>query len=116
MRVRIETATRKQKDAALACAMSWLKEEAMPKVTRNVEAIVLWQLHTQFGFGKKRLLKFLEETSPMIQGMLEYYDFDKDADAIWTCEHKLKTELGIDLSQMESPFSTTIKVKKNGGC
>lgn len=111
MKVRLESATRKQKDAALSYAMKWLKEEALPKVTRNVEAIVLWQLHTQYGFGKKRLQEFLSETSPMIKGMLEYYDFNTDADAIWTCEHKLKTELGIDLSELDSPFTASVTLK-----
>ncbi len=112
MKCRMEVATRKQKDAALAYAMNWLKQEAMPKVTRNVEAIILWQLHKQFGFGKKRLLKFLKETSPMIQGMLDYYDFSTDADAIWVCEYKLKTELGIDLSEIDSPFGANLEVRK----
>lgn len=111
MKVRLDSATRKQKDAALAYALKWLKEEAMPKVTRNVEAIILWQLHEQFGFGKKRLEEFLSFTSPMIKSMLDYYDFTTDADAIWTCEHKLKTVLGIDLSQLDSPFSPSVRVK-----
>jgi hypothetical protein len=93
--------------------MSWLKDEAMPRVTRNVEAIVLWQLHEQFGFGKKRLLKFLEDTSPMIQGMLNDYQYDTDSDAIWVCEHKLKTELGINLDEIESPFGASIKVTRS---
>lgn len=113
MKVRLETATRKQKDAALAYALSWLKDEAMPRVTRNVEAIVLWQLHEQFGFGKKRLLKFLEETSPMIQGMLNDYQYETDSDAIWVCEHKLKTELGINLDEIDSPFGASIKVTRS---
>ena len=112
MKCRMEVATRKQKDAALAYAMSWLKDEAMPKVTRNVEAIVLWQLHEQFGFGKKRLLKFLEDTSPMIQGMLNDYQYETDSDAIWVCEHKLKMELGINLDEIDSPFGAKLEVRK----
>ncbi len=104
MKVRIERTTKKQKDEALSYAMNWLKGTAMPKVTRNVEAIILWQLHEQFGFGKKRLLKFLDNTMPMLTHMLDYYDYQTDEDAIWICEHKLKTVLGIDLNEINSPF------------
>ena len=112
MKCRMEIATRKQKEASLAYAMKWLREEAMPKVTRNVEAIILWQLHEQCGFGKKRIQQFLDKTAPMIKGMLEDYNWNKDEDAIWLCEYKLKNELGIDLAQIDSPFSGDIEVKK----
>lgn len=111
MKCRMEVATRKQKEASLAYAMKWLKEEAMPKVTRNVEAIILWQLHEQYGFGKKRLSQFLAETAPMINGMLDEYNWNADEDAIWLCEHRLKKELGIDLAEIESPFSARVEVK-----
>ena len=112
MRVKLETATKKQKEASLAYAMKWLKEEAMPKVTRNVEAIILWQLHEQYGFGKKRIQKFLAETAPMIMEMLDEYNWNADEDAIWLCEYKLKKELGIDLSKLDSPFSSEINLEK----
>ena len=84
--------------------MKWLKEEAMPMVTRNVEAIILWQMHEQLGFGRERLMRFFNNTAPMINGMLDEYNWDKDEDAIWLCEYKLKTELGIDLQAINSPF------------
>ena len=45
MKCNMEVATRRQKEAAKDYAMKWLKEEAMPMVTRNVEAIILWQMH-----------------------------------------------------------------------
>lgn len=112
MKCRLEVATKKQKEASIAYAMKWLREEAMPKVIRNVEAIILWQLHEQYGFGKKRIQQFLAETAPMITGMLDEYSWNSDEDAIWLCEYKLKTELGIDLSKLESPFSSEIELKK----
>lgn len=111
MKVRINMATKQQQRDAVAYGMKWLKDTALPKVTRNVEAIILWQLHEKYGFGKKRLLQFLEDTGPMISGMLDYYDFNTDSDAIWLCEHKLKTKLGIDLAHIEGPFSATVKLK-----
>lgn len=91
-------------------ALQWVKEDLLPMIAVNVEAIILWQLHENHGKGKKWLLNFLEETSPLINGMLDYYDYEKDADAIWICKHKLKTEVGIDLDKA-TPFNATLKLK-----
>ena len=110
MKVRIGKATKAQKNEAIEYAKQWLNS-VMPKVARNVEAIILLQLHEQCGFGKKRLQKFLNETAPMIKGMLEDYNWSSDEDAIWLCEHRLKKELGIDLAEIESPFSARVEVK-----
>lgn len=92
-------------------ALQWVKEAIMPMVTVNVEAIILWQLHANHGKGKKWLLNFLEETTSMINGMLDYYDYEKDDDAIWICKHKLKTELGIDVDEIVTNFKATLQLK-----
>ncbi len=110
MKVRIEKATRQQKEEAIAYAKKWL-DSVMPKVARNVEAIILLQLHEQLGFGKKRLQRFLDGTAPMITQMLEDYNWSSDEDAIWLCEHRLKKEVGIDLSEINSPFSAKVSIK-----
>lgn len=92
-------------------AFRWVNDDILPLITINVEAIVLWQLHEQYGFGKTRLLRFLDETTPLINNILEKYDYKKDDDAIWICKHKLKTEIGIDLDEIISPLNATIKFK-----
>ena len=92
-------------------ALQWVKEAILPMITVNVEAIILWQLHANHGKGKKWLLNFLEETTPMINGILDYYDYEKDDDAIWICKHKLKTELGIDLDEIVTNFKATLQLK-----
>ena len=92
-------------------ALQWVKEDILPMITANVEAIILWQLHVEHGKGKKWLLNFLEETTPMINGMLDYYDYDTDDDAIWICKHKLKTELGIDVDEAVNNFKATLQLK-----
>ncbi len=80
-------------------------------ITANVEAIILWQLHANHNKGKKWLLNFLEETTPMINGILDYYDYETDDDAIWICKHKLKTELGIDVDEIVTNFKATLQLK-----
>lgn len=82
----------------------------MPWVVENVEAIILWQLHEQCGYGVQRLKRFFDETAPMMNGILEYYNYKNDEDAIWVCKHKLK-EIGIDLDEMCSPFRANVEVK-----
>ena len=91
-------------------ALQWVKEDLLPMIAVNVEAIILWQLHEKHGKGKKWLLNFLDETTPLINGMLDYYDYEKDDEAIWICKHKLKTELGIDLDRANTPFNATLKL------
>lgn len=107
MRCNLSKMTAVQKKATEDYCKKWIKDEAMPLVTQNVEAIILWQLHEIFGFGKKRLMNFLDQTAPMIRGMLDEYCWDKDEDAIWLCKYKLRTELGIDLDKICSPFRET---------
>ena len=111
MKCRLQVATNKQKKAAADYAMMWVKKEVMPKVTRYVLSIILWQLHERYGFGKKRLQQFFAETAPMINGMLDEYNWNSDKDAIWLCEHKLRTELGIDLSKSDNPFTLENEVE-----
>ena len=81
----------------------------MPMVVQNVEAIILWQLHEEYGFGKRRLMRFFDATAPMMEGMLSYYNFKTDEDAIWLCKHNLK-ELGIDLDALKGPFYGKLEV------
>lgn len=107
MRVRLDTTTRKQKQQAF----EWVKTKVLPIVVRNVEAVIMLQLHDQLGWGKKRLQRFFDETSPMIMDILDDYNWESDEDAIWLCEHRLKKELGIDVEDIRFPFSGEIEMK-----
>ena len=84
-------------------------DQLMPMVVQNVEAIILWKLHEECGFGKKRLMRFFDATAPMMEGMLRYYNFKTDEDAIWLCKHHLK-EIGIDLDALKGPFYGKLEV------
>lgn len=108
MNVRIERTTRQQKEQAL----EWVKRKVLPLVVKNVEAIILLQLHDQCGYSKQRLQRFLDNTAPMIEGILNEYNWDEDEDAIWFCKKRLKEECGIDLDEIRSPFGGTLEVRK----
>ena len=45
----------------------------------------------------------------MMEGMLRYYNFKTDEDAIWLCKHHLK-EIGIDLDALKGPFYGKVEV------
>lgn len=108
MKVRIPKLTCAQK-AEIADEARRQIDRIMPMVVQNVEAIILWQLHEQYGFGKRRLMRFFDATVPMMEGMLSCYNFKTDEDAIWLCKHNLK-EIGIDLDGLKGPFYGKVEV------
>ena len=110
MNVRIHTPTAAEKKMATQLASDWLKKTT-PLVVHNLEALMLYQLHEQFGFGAKRLRAFFDRTAPMVAEMLEWANWDSDEDAIWLCKHRLKEEVGIDLDEMTLPFKTEVETK-----
>jgi hypothetical protein len=113
-RVNLYSPEQKVRDYVRDEAFRWVKEEILPLLTVNVEAIILWQLHEKHNKGKKWLLNFLNDTTPLINGILDRYDYETDNDAIWVCKHKLKTEVGIDLDALEAPFNATLKLTDGG--
>lgn len=60
----------------------------------NLDAMVLWTLHTYLGFGEKRLKQFYKEFTKQHIELMQYYECDGDDGRL--CIHKLKG-IGIDL-------------------
>lgn len=71
------------------------------KHRNELEAMVLWQLHAQLGFGEKRLKKFYYNFNPVVEELIKRYQLDED-DGIWICTLRLKEELGIDIEEMSA--------------
>lgn len=67
--------------------------------TLEVDALILWQLMVQLGFGPERLKRFYENFAPAFDEMIAHYELN-DSDGIWYCQNKLK-ERGIDLEEWE---------------
>ena len=61
----------------------------------EIEALILWTLHDQFGFGPKRLKRFWDGFNSALKALVSRYELE-DTDDIWLCTHKLK-EIGVDL-------------------
>lgn len=66
----------------------------------ELQALILWQLHEQFGFGEKRLKRFYDNFDKAIDSLLNRYKLS-DEDSVWLCTLKLK-DIGIDIEKWDS--------------
>ena len=62
----------------------------------EIDAMVLWILHQEFGFGPSRLRRFHKLFQDGIENLARHYEMDAVIDAPWLCNHKLK-EYGVDI-------------------
>lgn len=65
----------------------------------EIDAIVLWGLHAQLGFGVERLKKFYDHFAESMDDLVNRYEMEQ-GDKVWLCTHKLK-ELGIDIEKWD---------------
>jgi hypothetical protein len=89
--------------------------ENVKKLGKNIEAIVLWQLHThpKTRWGKKRLLEFHDVFKKAIKDLEEYYDMKTADECIFLVKYKLKEETGIDVDALDTDmFDFEIRVKE----
>lgn len=64
----------------------------------EIDAMFLWYLHEEFGFGLKRLKQVFTGFHPRIVELCDRYEMHEEGDDIWLCTQKLK-ELGADLEE-----------------
>ena len=65
----------------------------------EIDAVILWTLHEEYGWGRIRLKRFYKSVNTAIRKLLDRYEMD-DSDSVWLCTYKLK-EYGIDLDEWE---------------
>ena len=73
------------------------------KLKGNIEAIVLWQLHEQCGFGAKRLEAFLEGFQPALQELMSFYGVEGTEETEMACVYNLKS-IGFDTDKLGKAF------------
>lgn len=86
--------------------------ENVRKLSLNIQALVLWSLHQQLGFGKKRLLEFQKDFLPLIEELQEYYQTENADETQFICLYKLKNEVGINVEELDSMFDIKVKINK----
>jgi len=67
------------------------------KNAAELDAIILWVLHEQLGFGAKRLRRFYDRFADEVAALVNKYETD-DCDDAWLCTQKLK-EIGVDIEE-----------------
>lgn len=70
------------------------------KFFESVDAMILWTLHNELGFGKKRIERFYKAVIRNYKDMCKYYEVDDT----YPAEYKLR-EIGVDLSQLRKESS-----------
>ena len=84
--------------------------ENVRKLSHNIQALVLWSLRKQLGWGKKRLLRFQKNFMPLIQELQDYYQLANANETEFVCLRKLKEEVGIDVANLNEMFQFEIKM------
>lgn len=69
------------------------------KNAMEIDAMILWILHEQFGFGPKRLKRFHDNFITELRALTDRYELPK-TDTPWLCMHKLE-QYGIDLNEWD---------------
>ena len=82
------------------------------KLSQNLQALILWQLREQLGWGKKRLLRFQKRFVPAIRELQEYYNASTADETDYICQYKLKNELGIDVAELDEIIGFKINITK----
>lgn len=77
----------------------------------NLQAIVLWNLHEQLGFGKKRLVEFQSSFLPLIKKLQDFYMAESSEETEFILLYKLKNEVGIDVRQLNDMFQIECVIK-----
>lgn len=77
--------------------------KSVGKLQGNIEAIVLWQLHVQKGWGVKRLEEFLEGFRPALQELMDFYGVDSAEEVEFACVQNLKS-IGFDTDKLGKAF------------
>lgn len=64
----------------------------------EIDAMILWALHEEFGFGRDRLERFYKAFAPKLKDLCTRYEMTDSGDVLWLCTHKLK-EIDIDITE-----------------
>lgn len=67
------------------------------KRIEEIDSMILWVLHSEFGFGPERLKRFYDRFANSIDELIKRYEME-DEDQIWLCTHMLK-EYGVNIEK-----------------
>lgn len=76
-----------------------LMAEATERFYKNEVAVILWELHQTFGFGKDRLRRFYDNYDPAWKALRDHYELT-DAEVEFVVVQQLR-DIGVDLEEWE---------------
>ena len=77
----------------------------------NLQAIVLWNIHEQLGFGQKRLIEFQRSFLPLIKELQDFYMAEDAQETEFILLYKLKNEVGVDVRELNDMFEIDCVIK-----
>lgn len=99
----LTTAEKKAMDMEIKRQLAEMDKKNM----EEVDAVVLYVLMTEFGFGEKRLRRFHNAFGEQITALVNRYQLDSGDDA-WLCTEMLKRH-GIDINQWNKELESKNK-------
>lgn len=88
--------TTKAQRAAIKAEAQKQVYEARDRLFNDMDAVIMWVLHEEFGFGKKRLRRFFNAFIREYRGLQEFYELGSDTPFV--CKKKLN-EIGVDIDK-----------------
>ena len=77
----------------------------------NLQAIVLWNIHKQLGFGQRRLIEFQRSFLPLIKELQDFYMAESSEETEFILLYKLKNEVGVDVRELNDMFEIECVIK-----
>ena len=97
--MKVKKAGKRVFGAVMSAAEKKAMDMEIQRQLAEIDALVLWELREQLGFGNKRLKKFYDNFSRGIEALIRRYEMEQ-GDDVWLCTYKLK-EIGCDLEKWE---------------
>ena len=69
--------------------------EQEDKFIQNIDALILWTLHKELNFGKKRLERFYRAVIKNYKSLCEYFEMDDT----YPAEYRLR-QIGVDIDKL----------------
>ena len=84
---------------ALDIEMKKAAAKTLDNMEKDIDVMILWQLHIQEGWGKKRLERFYRDFSNAYDQLKRYYEVGDNEPGTYICDKQLK-EIGVDVEEL----------------
>ena len=75
--------------------------EARDRLFNDMDAVILWALHEEFGFGADRLKRFYQSFILNYRELQNHYELGDDTPFV--CKERLR-QIGVDVEEWDKEF------------